>query len=103
MITIWGAVEGINSLYTVSIDGSEPKSYGPPSNTSPEPIVALAHASNLGPGRHTVTVKSLPKDGKSRIEIASAENFTNLKLTLPVKSNDGSFTFDASSSGQNAL
>ncbi|KAG8899519.1 hypothetical protein FRC01_010482, partial [Tulasnella sp. 417] len=77
MITIWGALENVNSLYTVSIDGSEPKLYRPPSNISPEPIVALAHASNLGPGRHTITVRSVPEDGKSRIEIDGAESMTD--------------------------
>lgn len=85
LITIWGAVENSNSLYTVSIDGSEPKLYTPPSNASPVKVVALAHASNLGPGQHTVTVKTLPKDGRSRIEIISAESFKIWKpLTLPV-------------------
>ncbi|KAG8903193.1 hypothetical protein FRC00_000249 [Tulasnella sp. 408] len=100
MITIWGAVENSNSLYTVSIDGSEPKLYTPPSNASPAKIVALAHASKLGPGQHTVTVTSLPKDGRSRIEIVSAESFKKWKpLALPV-SEDGTFTLDFSSGGQ---
>lgn len=73
-ITVWEAVESVNSIYTVSIDGSELQSYYPPSNVSPEPIVALAHASNLVPGRHTITVRRLPKDGRSRIEITELES-----------------------------
>ncbi|KIO20409.1 hypothetical protein M407DRAFT_10890 [Tulasnella calospora MUT 4182] len=48
-------------------------SYRPPSNVSPEPVVALAHASNLSPERHAITVRSVPKDGKNRIEIDGAE------------------------------
>ncbi|KAG9050403.1 hypothetical protein FS837_005748 [Tulasnella sp. UAMH 9824] len=72
-ITLWGAVEGVNSFYTVSIDGLEPTFYSPPNTTSPRPITVLAHASNLGPGSHTLTLTNQPKDGESRIEIDSVQ------------------------------
>ncbi|KIO20407.1 hypothetical protein M407DRAFT_245806 [Tulasnella calospora MUT 4182] len=72
-ITLWGAVESVNSFYTVSIDGLQPTSYSPPNTTSSRPITVLAHASNLGAGSHTLTLTSQPKDGKSRIEIDSVQ------------------------------
>lgn len=72
-VTVWGAVEGVNSFYTVSIDGLQPTSYSPPNTTSSRPITVLAHASNLGAGSHTLTLTSQPKDGKSRVEIDSVQ------------------------------
>ncbi|KAG8895893.1 hypothetical protein FRC01_012140 [Tulasnella sp. 417] len=77
-ITLWGAVEGVNSLYTVSIDGLEPTSYSPPNVTSSRPVVVLAHASNLGAGPHTLTLTSQPKDGRSRIEIDSVQLYAKM-------------------------
>ncbi|KAG8952027.1 hypothetical protein FRC04_005360 [Tulasnella sp. 424] len=89
-ITVWGAVEGVNSLYTVSIDGLQPTSYSPPNTTSSRPITVLAHASNLGAGSHTLTLTSQPKDGKSRVEIDSVQ--------LYAKTTSGSSTVPSGSS-----
>ncbi|KIO30718.1 hypothetical protein M407DRAFT_20248 [Tulasnella calospora MUT 4182] len=72
-ITLWGAVENSNSHYQVSVDAVQPVLYSPSNVTNTFPIVVLAHYSNLGPGSHTLRLTTLPKDGKARIEVDSAQ------------------------------
>ncbi|KAG9008885.1 hypothetical protein FRB90_008678 [Tulasnella sp. 427] len=77
-ITLWGAAEDSSALYHVSMDGADPISYAPSKNTSTSshPVAVLAHYSNLGPGSHTIKLQSLPRDGKSRIEVDYAQVYT---------------------------
>ncbi|KAG9018972.1 hypothetical protein FRB90_007736 [Tulasnella sp. 427] len=96
-ITIWGAVEGTESFYTVSIDNSKSTSYSPPNTSSSRPITVLAHASNLGAGTHSLTLTNQPKDGQSRIEIDSVQLYaktTSGSSTVP----SGSTSSDPTSS-----
>ncbi|KAG9043227.1 hypothetical protein FS837_009855 [Tulasnella sp. UAMH 9824] len=107
-ITLWGAAENSSSLYQVSVDGVRPISYSPstsysPSNTTTSrPITILAHYSNLGPGSHTLKLTSLPKDGKSRIEVDYAQVYTKSSLvptsTGPSTASSTSMIGDASAS-----
>ncbi|KIO30719.1 glycoside hydrolase family 5 protein [Tulasnella calospora MUT 4182] len=80
-ITLWGIVENSNSLYQVSVDGVQPVLYTPSNITNPLPIIVLAHYSNLGPGSHTLRLTSLPKDGRSRIEVDYVQVYTMSSTT----------------------
>ncbi|KIO30720.1 glycoside hydrolase family 5 protein [Tulasnella calospora MUT 4182] len=84
-ITLWGIVENSNSLYQVSVDGVQPVLYTPSNITTPPPIIVLAHYSNLGPGSHTIRLTSLPKDGKSRIEVDYAQVYTKSSIAGSVE------------------
>ncbi|KAG8953441.1 hypothetical protein FRC04_002283 [Tulasnella sp. 424] len=80
-ITLWGATEGQYTLYQVSMDGAKPIAYSPSNTTITSPITILAHYSNLGLGSHTITLTSLPRDGKSRIEVDYAQVYTKSTAT----------------------
>ena len=77
-ITVYGAVNGAESQYTVSIDGSEPKEYIGVA-ASNDSSVALALASNLGPGSHVLTIVNNAGNGLGKVEIDYALLWTNAK------------------------
>ncbi|KIO30722.1 hypothetical protein M407DRAFT_20252 [Tulasnella calospora MUT 4182] len=79
-ITLWGAAENQYSLYQVSIDGVRPISFTPSNTTTSRPVTILAHYSNLGFGSHTIKLTSLPKDGKSRVEVDYAQVYTKSSI-----------------------
>lgn len=75
-ITLWGSLENARSRYTVSIDGGSPKIYTSSNGTLEASAVVLAHATNLGPGSHNITIFNTPLDGESRMEIDYATLYT---------------------------
>ncbi|KAG8898671.1 hypothetical protein FRC01_010819 [Tulasnella sp. 417] len=80
-ITIWGAVEDQDSLYQVSVDDVRPISFAGSNATMPRPAAVLAHYSNLGSGPHTIRLMSLPRNGRSRIEVDYVQIYAKVPLT----------------------
>ncbi|KAG8909076.1 hypothetical protein FRC01_007151 [Tulasnella sp. 417] len=81
-IALLGAVEDHDSLYEVSVDGVRPMSFAPSNATTPGSVTVLAYYSNLGPGPHTIKLTSLPRNGRSRIEVDYFRIFA--KFPMPV-------------------
>lgn len=81
-ITVYGALSGPDSRYTVTLDGSEPKQYvGVVAST--DSSVALAFASNLGPGSHVLTLANSGEDGLGKVEIDYVLLWTNATTPSP--------------------
>ncbi|KAG8890377.1 hypothetical protein FRB98_008952 [Tulasnella sp. 332] len=69
-IVVYGALENTQAGYTVSVDGSSPTTYtGNAASESSTSSVVLALASNLGSGKHVITITNKPTDGVSKLEI----------------------------------
>jgi hypothetical protein len=93
-ITIWGSVESYERGFSVSIDGSEPVSYTSAGRGSSTNTTVLAHAGNLGFGKHTILIRngpsqSTPALAPSRLEIDYVQVFTKRDSVLDLTSAEG--------------
>jgi len=80
-VTVYGALENAQAVYTVSIDGSMPTVYTGNALSAPSTAsVVLASYSNLGPGNHVITVTNT---GSSKLEIDYVVLYTSETASSP--------------------